>query len=223
MLFSGELKTESEKFHAHIAVEARWNIQSSEEEIDLLSSLSTHDQDRLRNGETVKLPEDFSDKYWHPKLFLLNVSRDRDEETSYSIKRYQQRIQIYEFMDVHGYFYCKFDLHEFPTDIQELKIFVGSALFSSEVVLEPDSHRASGINHEAFVDEQEWILYDHVETYSKFLKGFLFQNDGEDKLDTAGHERKRAILTIFCHAGKCQKDISSLILECLSLLIVKKS
>ncbi len=118
------------------------------------------------------------------------------------MKRHQQGIQIHQYIDVHGHFYCNFDLHDFPTDIQELSVSVGSALFSNEVVLEADSHRASGINREAFLDQQAWALYDHVETRSKFIKGFLFQIDGDDELDTPGHERKRAILTVFCHAGK---------------------
>jgi hypothetical protein len=35
-----------------------------------------------------------------------------------------------------------------------------------------------------------------------FVRGFLFQNDDDDnELDTPGHERKRSILTIACHAG----------------------
>jgi hypothetical protein len=44
-------------------------------------------------------------------------------------------------------------------------------------------------------------LYDHIETQTKFIKGFLFQNDDDDELDTPGHERKRSIITIACHAG----------------------
>ena len=203
LLFLGALNTESEKFHTHIAVEARWFMASREEEIKLISSLSSDDLDRFHKGQTVKLPKDFSEKYWIPKLFFLNVSRDHDEERSYNIKSYQQRVQIHEFIDVHGHFYCTFDLHDFPTDIQELSVSVGSAFYSTDVILEADSCRASGINHEAFIGVQEWSLYDHVETRSKFLKGFLFQNDGEDKLDNPNHEQKRSILTILCRAGKC--------------------
>jgi hypothetical protein len=34
-----------------------------------------------------------------------------------------------------------------------------------------------------------------------FVRGFLFQNDDDNELDTPEHERKRSILTIACHAG----------------------
>jgi hypothetical protein len=98
-------------------------------------------------------------------------------------------------------FYSKFDLHHFPTDIQELNVSIGSALFDTEVTLEADPNRSSGINREAFVDQQEWKLYDHIEIRTKLIKGFLFQNDDDDELDAPGHERKRSILTIACHAG----------------------
>jgi hypothetical protein len=199
--FIGELNTQEEKFQAHVAIEARWLLKTNDDENKILSSLSNDEQNRLENGETVRLPTDFADNNWHPQLFLLNVVRDHDEDIKYSIKKYAARIQIREFRDVYGKFYSKFDLHHFPTDIQELGVSIGSALFDTEVKLEGDSNRASGINREAFIDQQEWKLYDHIETRTKFLKGFLFQNDEDDELDTPGHERQRSILTIACHAG----------------------
>ena len=202
LFVSGELDTQSEKFHAHVAIEARWFVTSNEERNNLLSSLSADDYAQFNKDKRVKLTEDFPDKYWHPKLFLLNVSRERDETTKYSMKRHQQGIQIHQFLDVHGHFYCRFDLHHFPTDIQELSVSIGSALLSNEVILEGDSYRASAINHEAFIDQQEWLLYDHVESRSKFVKGFFFQNDDDHQLDKPDHEISRSILTLFCHAGK---------------------
>jgi hypothetical protein len=167
----------------------------------LIYSLSTHDQTELNNGKIVKLPNDYSEKNWHPQLFILNIHRDHDEEIKYSIKKVASKIQIREFHDIYGNFYSKFDLHHFPNDIQELNVSIGSALFDTEVILEADRNRASGINHESFVDQQEWKLFDHVHTQTKFIKGFLFQNDDDDALDTPGHERKRSILNIACHAG----------------------
>ena len=131
----------------------------------------------------------------------MNVSRNHDEDIKYIIKKRPTAIQIREFRDVYGKFYSKFDLHHFPTDIQELNVSIGSALFDGEVILEVDPFRASGINRQAFIDQQEWHLYDHVQTRTKFIQGFLFQNDDDDQLDSPGHERKRSILTIACHAG----------------------
>lgn len=150
----------------------------------------------------MKLDKDFPDHHWHPQLFLLNVCRNHDEDIKYIIKKRHSSIQIREFRDVYGKFYSKFDLHHFPTDIQELSVSIGSALFDNEVILQVDSQRASGINREAFIDQQEWQLYDHIQTRMKFIKGFLFQNDDDDQLDSPGHERKRSILTIACHAGE---------------------
>jgi len=202
LIVIGELDTQAEKFQAHIAIEARWFSKSKDDEDQIISSLSIDDQTRLNNGNTIKLPKDFSENNWHPQLFLLNVSRDRDEDIKYSIKKYGSRVQIREFRDVYGKFYSKFDLHHFPTDVQELNVSIGSALFDTEVTLEADPNRASGINREAFVDQQEWKLYDHIETKTKFIKGFLFHNDDDDdELDTPGHERKRSVLIIACHAG----------------------
>jgi hypothetical protein len=117
-----------------------------------------------------------------------------EDQTRFSMKKYISWIQRREFRDVHGKFYSKFNLHHFPTDIQELNVSIGSALFDTEVTLEADPNRLSGINCETFVDQQMWKLYDHIETKNKFIKDFLFQNDDDDnELETPGHERKRSI------------------------------
>ena len=200
-IISGELDTQAEHYQAHVAIEARWIVPSKTAEDEIVSSLSEEDQIRLNDGEFVKLGKDFPDNHWHPQLFLFNVSRNHDQDIKYIIKKRHSALQIREFRDVYGKFYSKFDLHHFPTDIQELSVSIGSALFDNEVILEVDPNRASGINREAFIDQQEWQLYDHIQTRTKFIKGFLFQNDDDDQLDSPGHERKRSILTIACHAG----------------------
>ncbi|CAF0732300.1 unnamed protein product [Adineta steineri] len=199
----GELDTRAEKFQAHVAIEARWFLNSDDaDENKILSTLSNDDQIRLNNGEIIKLSKDFPENNWHPQLFLLNIGQDCKEVIKYTIKKSNSQIQICEFRDVNASFHSKFDLHHFPTDIQELSISIGSALFDSEVTLQTDSKRPSGINREAFFDQQEWKLYDHIQTRTKFIKGFLFQNDEDYSLDTPGHERKRSILTIACHAAR---------------------
>jgi hypothetical protein len=181
-------------------------LKSENDEDQIISSLSSEERIRLNNGNTIKLSKDFAENNWHPQLFLLNIGRDHSQDIKYSVKRAGSQLQIREFRDVDGKFYSKFDLHHFPTDIQELGVSIGSALFDTEVTLETDPNRASGINREAFIDQQEWKLYDHIETQTKFIKGFLFQNDEDDELDTPGHERKRSIITVACHAGirKCR-------------------
>ncbi|CAF3677140.1 unnamed protein product [Rotaria sordida] len=42
------------------------------------------------------------------------------------MKKCGSQIQIREFPDIHGDFYSKFDLHDFPNDIQEINISTGS-------------------------------------------------------------------------------------------------
>jgi hypothetical protein len=192
----GELDTQAEQFQAHVAIEARQFLQSKGDEDRILSSLSSEDQTRLNNGNIIKLANNFPQNNWHPQLFLLGVSRDHDKDIKYSVRRFYSPVQIREFRDVNGKFY----LHHFPTDIQELDVSIGSALFDTDVTLEADPNQASGINREALVDQQEWKLYDHIKTRTKLIKGFLFQND-DDELDTSEHERKRSILTIGCHTS----------------------
>ncbi|CAF4967692.1 unnamed protein product, partial [Rotaria sp. Silwood1] len=120
------------------------------------------------------------------------------------------RTQIREFRDVYENFYSKFNLHHFPTDIQDLSVSIVSALFDTEVILKVDLNRIFGINREAFTDQQEWKLYDHVEIQTKFIKGYLFQNDNDYELDTPGHERKRLILTMTCHAAARRRHMEEL-------------
>ena len=196
------MDTRTEKFHAHVAIEARWYLKSDEAEKQILSE---DDQTRLDNGEIIKLGEDYPKNNWHPQLFILNLSKDSEQDIKYTMKKSGTQFQIREFRDVSGSFHSKFDLHHFPTDIQELSVSIGSALFDTEVTLETDPKRVSGINREAFVHQQEWILYDHINTQTKFIRGFLFQNDDDYELDTPGHERKRSILNISCHAGMRKK------------------
>lgn len=160
------------------------------------------EQKKFDRYETVRLGKDYPEKHWHPQIFILNAGHDRREEIKYSLKKVDDRVQIREYRDVFGSFYTKFDLHHFPTDVQELSVSIGSALFDREVTLEEDQERSSGINREAFVDQQEWKLFDHIQTKTRFIKGFLFQNDDDNELDLPGHEHRRSILTISCHAGK---------------------
>ncbi|CAF4941163.1 unnamed protein product [Rotaria sp. Silwood1] len=196
-----DLDTQAKKFPAHITIEAQWDLKSIDDDNKIFSSLSMDDQTRLNNGEIIKFSKDFPNNHWHPQLFLLNSGRDCNEKINCSIKRSAYRTQIRECRDVYENFYSKFNLHHFPTDIQDLSVSIVSALFDTEVILKVDLNRIFGINREAFTDQQEWKLYDHVEIQTKFIKGYLFQNDNDYELDTPGHERKRLILTMTCHAA----------------------
>jgi len=83
-------------------------------------------------------------------------------------------------------------------------------LFHDKVLLFSDPYRLSGVNREAFVDQQEWSLYEHVDSEQRFIKDFLFratddddEDDDQQIEDTANkEERKRSVLTVICHAGR---------------------
>ncbi len=81
--------------------------------------------------------------------------------------------------------------------------------FHTKVILIPDPNNLSGVNREAFVDQQEWSLYEHIDTEQRFIKEFLFRADYTDEededeqkmKDINTEDRKRSVLTITCHAG----------------------
>ncbi|CAF4900027.1 unnamed protein product, partial [Rotaria magnacalcarata] len=41
----------------------------------------------------------------------------------------------------------------------------------------------SGVNRESFADQQEWSLYEHVDTQQRFIKEFPFDDDDDDDND----------------------------------------
>ena len=99
-------------------------------------------------------------------------------------------------------------MYHFPSDVQELSISVGSIYYNDRVILLADSVRLSGINREAFIDQQEWCLYEHVDTEQRFMKEFLLHddNDDDDLQFNGQEERKRSFLVISCHAGKTSEE-----------------
>ncbi|CAF3489286.1 unnamed protein product [Rotaria socialis] len=221
----GEIDTLNEKYQAQASIKACWPVDFNE----LSSCLSHDDQKRLIDGKSVSLPN-YAQSNWHPQLFIENVMGELKEQIRYSAKKSKQDNQIYVFenRDIKGSFWEKLELNHFPSDVQDLSISVGSMLFSDKVLLAPDSKHLSGVNREAFVDQQEWSLYEHVDTQQRFVTEFLFgDDDDEDDDDNAEEEddgnihtsvehhvdnqlkntddtddRKRSILTVTCHAAR---------------------
>jgi hypothetical protein len=107
-----------------------------------------------------------------------------------------------------GSFWEKLELHHFPADVQDLSISIASMLYDDKVVLTADPHCFSGVNREAFVDQQEWSLYEHVDAEQRFVKEFLFRSHGDEEDDNnqignriKSEDRRRPVLTVTCHAG----------------------
>ena len=200
----GEIDTLNEKYQAQASIEARWVVKLEK----LTSKLSADDQKQLTSGKSVSLPK-YAETNWHPQLYIENALGDLKEQVRYSARKSGDDNQFYvcEYRDVKGLFWEKLELHHFPSDVQELSISVASMLYDDKVLLVADPHHQSGVNREAFVDQQEWGLYQHVRTEERFVKEFLAQNLDKDEDDLIGEstaqsaDRKRPILTVTCYAG----------------------
>jgi hypothetical protein len=200
MLNLGEIDTLNEKYQAQAAIESRWVV-----DIDQLSfDLSPDDQKSLSDGKSITLTN-YPQKHWHPQLYIENALGDLKEQIRYSAKRSKEDNQIYvcEHRDIKGVFWEKLELEHFPSDVQELSISITSMLYDDKVVLVADPYNSSGVNREAFVDQQEWALYEHVSAQQRFIEEFSFQAADEDDEENAAksQDRKRSILTVTCHAG----------------------
>jgi hypothetical protein len=192
----GEIDTLNEKYQAQASIESRWPIELDKS----LPNLSSDEQKSLTSGKSISLIK-YSESHWHPQLYIENALGDLKEQIRYSAKKSKIDNQIYicEHRDIKGLFWEKLELQHFPSDVQELSISIGSMLYDDKVLLIADPYHPSGINREAFVDQQEWSLYEHVDTQQRYIKEFLFQY--KDRND----ERKRSFLTISCHAGKLKE------------------
>jgi hypothetical protein len=201
----GEIDTLNEKYQAQASIEARWEVKFEK----LSADLSADDQKNLMNGKSVSLLK-YAESHWHPQLYIENALGDLKEQIRYSAKKSKDDNEFYvcEHRDVKGVFWEKLELHHFPSDVQDLSISIASMFYDDKVVLFADRHHHSGVNREAFVDQQEWSLYQHVDTEQRYVKEFLFQdNDKDDDEDDEGgnmnntEDRKRSVITVTCHAG----------------------
>ncbi len=204
----GEIDTLNEKYQAKASIEARWATDLGE----LSSNLSSNDQQRLENGKPVVLHK-YAETHWHPQLSVENVFGDIKEQVWYSAKKSKKSNEVWicEHRDVKGLFWEKLELHYYPSDVQDLSIPIASMFYDDQVILIAHPHHMSGLSREAVIDQQEWSLYEHVDTEQRSIEEFLFQAAGEHDNDqvegmvTFDDEdgRKRSVLTIKCHAGLC--------------------
>jgi hypothetical protein len=204
----GSIETQSEKFNTHIAIESRWLANES-----ILSTFDDDARQNLSQGQIIHLPDDFTEQKqsWHPKLFLLNSCIDKeDNQIRYSLKKdddnSSSQIYVREHRIIKASFNTTFHLHQYPNDVQELSISIGSSLGNHKVKLIQHPTIASGINKEVFEAQQEWHLYKHVETRSRTVVGYLSSTDEDGDLDKPGYEKERSVLTFSCHVGKYKRN-----------------
>ncbi|CAF4199370.1 unnamed protein product [Rotaria magnacalcarata] len=195
----GEIDTLNEKYQAQASIEARWIIPFDE----LFEILPPNDQNSLNQGKSVSLIK-YADNHWYPQLFIENAVGDLKEQIRYTAKKISEdQACICEHRDIKGAFWEKLELYHFPSDIQELTISIGSMLYNDRVILIPDPFYHSGVNREAFVDQQEWLLYEHVDAEQRFVKEYFNSISDDKNVQSSLNEgRKRSIVSVSCHAAR---------------------
>jgi hypothetical protein len=207
----GEIDTLNEKYQAQASIEARWAVNFDSLAVDL----SPDDRKHLINGKSVTLQK-YAESHWHPQLYIENAIGDLKEQIRYSARKSKQDNEFYvcEHRDVKGSFWEKLELYHFPSDVQDLSISIGSMFYNDKVVLCADPYHQSGVNREAFVDQQEWSLYQHVDTEQRYVTEFILDENDKDEDDEGANtinteDRKRSIITVTCHAGLSFRDQSN--------------
>lgn len=124
--------------------------------------------------------------FWSPSLFIENAIGDLKEDIRHKLEIVEKAnpdtsntntntsfsnltVKVCEMRKVRGVFYERLELYDFPMDIQEISITLTSKLSVNQVELVENPRDACSINTEDFLDQQEWNLYDHVNTANKIL------------------------------------------------------
>lgn len=138
--------TLQEKFYAEVVIEARWLY-------------------------------DPTNASWNPNLYVKNALGDVKEEVIselvdhldepiFSNHRDYDIIYVWELRKVVGTFWEKLELNSFPADVQQLSLQIVSRCPMEECILVENRLQPSIVNREAFLAQQEWFLYEHIETRS---------------------------------------------------------
>ncbi|CAF1554302.1 unnamed protein product [Rotaria magnacalcarata] len=152
----GEVITLEEKFYAEVVIEARW----------------------LYDPEAAS---------WNPNLYVKNALGDVKQEVArelvdnldepvYIDSRNYDIIYVWEIRKVVGTFWEKLELNSFPVDVQQLSLQIVTRCSVDECVLVENRFQPSMVNREAFLAQQEWFLYEQIETRSTItMEDFSFR------------------------------------------------
>ncbi|CAF0795572.1 unnamed protein product [Rotaria sordida] len=152
----GEVITLEEKFYAEVVIEARW----------------------LYDPEAAS---------WNPNLYVKNALGDIKQEVAselvdhldepiYTDKKKYDTIYVWEIRKVVGTFWEKLELNSFPADVQQLSIQIVTRHPIEECILVENRFQPSMVNREAFLAQQEWFLYENIETRSTItMEDFSFR------------------------------------------------
>ena len=130
--------------------------------------------DKKYLGENCELP-DYS-SYWNPEIYVENGKGDLKETVWYTVGHsYNGKATIYQKRRIKGTFSEKMELMEYPFDTQDLTVMVTTKRGDHEVKLLADPVEVSSVSVQSFVDEQEWRLHKHVNTWTRVTSD-IYQN-----------------------------------------------
>lgn len=148
-----DVDTINQRFYAEVYVQGKWSEP-------LLQGKTQEELDRI----------DFK-RYWSPKLTVVNIEGDLDEDlTWFHAQTYQSgyRYPVVCFRRrMRGMFKEILELKHFPIDIQELTLQVTTERTSDEIELLEDPRDLSQVFD--FDDGAEWKLYKHVDVVKKAI------------------------------------------------------
>ncbi|CAF0784139.1 unnamed protein product [Didymodactylos carnosus] len=203
----GEIDTLNEKYQAEAYIEARWTDTTI---ITSSLNLTPQQQQQLAEGKSVRIADLNSNTYWSPELFIENAIGQIGEQVKwFTIKKIDQvstsplttmsmmlTLEICEHRRINGVFWEKLELNHFPADVQDLTISLTTHHYIEHIILKQDENLPSGINREAFVDQQEWNLYEHVATVGRETKEeYSFE---EESLE----QKKHPVFSVTCRAAR---------------------
>ncbi|CAF0795316.1 unnamed protein product [Rotaria sordida] len=202
----GEIDTLNERYHADVYFEARWIDCIHLNTLDLTAQQRTQ---LINESATIRLNEFSPIIHWTPKLLIENaVVQTGEPEKWFTIVKIPPnvdeiipasliKLEICEHRRVRGAFWEKLELNHFPVDVQDLTISITSDHHLDTVLLVQDEDRFSTINREAFFDQQEWSLYEHVATEIRQTKEeYSFEHE------TGIEAKKHPVLAFTCRAAR---------------------
>merc|ERR1712226_660101 len=146
-----DIETKRQQFTTEVVLQARWSEPSLK---------------RKEAAHGTIWREKFPSHLWEPRLRLKNleeVKRGRDDRW-YTVNwpPGQDAAEIVFRRKVRGAFYQKMELQHFPVDVQAISVQVSTDYDKTEITLKEDDQNCSIIFCEAFRNDQEWKMFEHV-------------------------------------------------------------
>ncbi|CAF1083134.1 unnamed protein product [Rotaria sp. Silwood1] len=202
----GEIDTLNEKYQADIYFEARWIDRIDLDTLDLTAQQRTQ---LINELATIRL-NDFSPiTHWTPELSIENaIAHIGEPEKWFTMTKVAPKLdeiipaplvklEICEHRRARGAFWEKLELNHFPVDVQDLTVSITSDHHMNTVLLVQDEDRFSIINREAFFDQQEWSLYEHVTTETRETnEEYSFEHE------TGIEPKTHPVLAVTCRAAR---------------------